>query len=178
MKKFDIALDVDEVLAPCLELGCQVLGIDPQRITDWDLGKTDLSEEEITALMMVICSPEFVRSQAPYPGAVEMVRELVNDGHRVIIATAVGVDCMANRAEMLLHYFPMLSGRNIMMGSRKELLRVDFLLDDNPYNFGQAKHFVLMERWYNRGVKGVLSVSNYAEFLSMVRRTATLRTTA
>ena len=133
MKKFDIALDVDVVLAPCLEQGCQALGIDPQRITDWDLGKTDLSEEEVAALMTIICSPEFVKSQTLYPGAVEMAQGLVNDGHRVIIATAVGVECMANRTEMLLHHFPMLSGRNIMMGSWKELLRVDFLLDDNPY---------------------------------------------
>lgn len=161
MKKFDIALDVDEVLALCLEQSCQVLGIDPQRVTDWNLGKTDLSEEDVTALMTIICSPEFVKGQAPYPGAVEMVQELVNDGHRIIIATVVGVECMANRTEMLLHHFPMLSGRNIMMGSRKELLRVDFLLDDNPYNLGQAKRFVLMERWYNRSVKGFRGTLTY-----------------
>ena len=172
MKKFDIALDVDEVLTPCLEQGCQVLGIDPRRITDWNLRKTELSDEEVKALMLIICSPEFVRNQVPYPGAVEMVQELVNDGHRVMIATAVDVDCMANRTEMLLHWFPMLSRSNIMLGARKELLNVDFLLDDSPYNFGQAKFFVLMERWYNRNIKGFLSVSNYEEFLSMVRQAA------
>jgi len=62
MKKFDIALDVDEVLTPCLEQGCQLLGIDPMRITDWNLRKTELSEEEVKALMLIICSPEFVRN--------------------------------------------------------------------------------------------------------------------
>ena len=33
MKKFTIALNVDDVLAPCVEPGCRELGIDPQRIT-------------------------------------------------------------------------------------------------------------------------------------------------
>lgn len=172
MKKFDIALDVDDVLAPCLEPGCKLLGIDPMRITDWDLNKTDLSREEIQALMMVICSPEFARNQRPHPGAVEMVQELVNDGHRVLIATAVDVDCMGKRTEMLLRYFPMLNRSNIMLGARKELLNVDFMLDDSPYNFGHAKYFVLMERWYNRKSKGFLSVKGYSEFLTMVRQAA------
>lgn len=50
MKKFDTALDVDEVLAPCLEQDCQVLGIDPQRITDWNLGKP-LRNTELNAAL-------------------------------------------------------------------------------------------------------------------------------
>lgn len=46
MKKFTIALDVDDVLALCIEPGCRELGIDPRRITDWNLNKTDLTQEE------------------------------------------------------------------------------------------------------------------------------------
>lgn len=172
MKRFTVALDVDDVLAPCLEEGCRILGLDYDKITDWDLNRTELTEEERLALMRVICSAEFVAKQKPYPGAAELVRELVNDGHEVLIASAVNVECMSRRSEMLIKYFPMLQPKNIMLGARKELLHVDFLLDDSPYNYGHAKYFVLMERPYNKGVKGYLSVKDYAAFLAMVRQAA------
>lgn len=43
MKKFTIALDADDVPAPYIEPGRKALWIDPRRITDWSLNKTDLT---------------------------------------------------------------------------------------------------------------------------------------
>lgn len=68
MKKFTIALDADDVLAPCIEPGCKELGIDPRRITDWKPNKTDLTTQEKAAFLEVVCSPAFVGAQKPYPG--------------------------------------------------------------------------------------------------------------
>ena len=52
MKKFTIALDADDVLALCIELGGKELGIDPRRITDWNLNKTDLTQQEKAILQV------------------------------------------------------------------------------------------------------------------------------
>ena len=172
MKRFTIALDVDDVLAPCIELGCEALGIDPERITDWDLNKTDLTAGEKAAFMEIICSPEFVEAQKPYPGAGMLIEALEGDGHEVLISSAVKPNSMSIRGKMLMESFPMLDLKNIMLGARKELLNVDFLLDDSPYNYGHARYFVLMKRHYNLKCKGFLSVGSYDEFLSMVRQAA------
>ena len=51
----------------------------------------------------------------------------------------------------------MLDPNDIMLGARKELLNVDFLLDDNPYNYGHARCFVLMKGHHNRTCKGFFS---------------------
>ncbi len=172
MKKFKIALDIDEVLSPCLERACQMLGIDTGRITDWNLQKSDLSEAERNTLLMVMNSPDFVRSQVLYPGAAVFVQALLDMGHEVLLASAVTPASMGSRIEMLSGALPMLKPENIMLGARKELLTVDFLLDDSPYNCGHARYFVLMDRWYNRGHTGFLRVHGYDEFLDMVRAAA------
>lgn len=172
MEKFTIALDVDDVLAPCIELGCKELGIDPQRITDWNLNKTDLTQQEKAAFLEVVCSPAFVGAQKPYPGAAALIEALRGDGHEVLISSAVKPHSMSVRSKMLMESFPMLDPNNIMLGVRKELLNVDFPLDDSPYNYGHARCFVLMKRHHNRTCKGFLSVESCEEFLTMVRQAA------
>lgn len=86
MKKFTIALDVNGVPAPCIELGCKELGIDPQRTADWNLNKTDLTQQEKAAFLEVVCSPAFVEAQKPYPGAAALIEARRGDGHEMLRA--------------------------------------------------------------------------------------------
>lgn len=72
---------MDDVPAPCIESGCKELGMDPRRITDWNLNKTDLAPKEKAAFLEVVCSPEFVEAQRPYPGAAALIEALREDGH-------------------------------------------------------------------------------------------------
>lgn len=57
-----------------------------------------------------------------------------------------------------------------MLGSRKDLLHVDFLLDDALYNIeaSPAKYPVVFNQPWNRAGEGYLRVSTYKEFMQLV----------
>ena len=66
---------------------------------------------------------------------------------------------------------------NILIGARKDLLNADMMLDDAPQNLDGAntRYPVLFRQPWNYGKTGLLSVSTYAEFLTLVSlRTMTL----
>lgn len=170
-KKLIIALDVDDTLFPCLPSACEYVGIDPARITDWDLSKTDLSQAERNALMLAFNNEEFLNEQEPYPGAVDMVNTLIDEGHEVIIASAIAPSAMTTRSNCIKKFFPRIPEKNIMLGAQKHLLTVDFLLDDNPGNLtGNAKYAVLFTAAHNQYVKGYMRANSYDEFMSIVQR--------
>ena len=172
-KKFTIALDVDDVLFPCLEPACKAVGIDYKKIVDWDLTKCELTDAERSALMYTMSRDDFLSQQKPYKGSVEMVDKLVKDGHNIIIASAVEPGAMTIRGMMLMQAMPMFNPKNIMLGARKELLNVDIILDDSPYNMGgNAKYSVLYSTQYNQNESGYLRIKNYDEFLDLVGKLA------
>ena len=57
-----------------------------------------------------------------------------------------------------------------MLGSRKDLLHVDFLLDDAVANISSspAKYPVIFTRPWNRSEEGFLRAANYQEFIKLV----------
>lgn len=170
-KKFTIALDVDDVLFPCLEPACGAVGIDYSKIIDWDLTKCDLTDAERSALMYTMSRDDFLTQQKPFKGAVEMVEKLAKAGHTILVASAVEPGAMTLRGMMIMQAMPMLNPKNIMLGARKELLNVDIILDDSPYNMnGNAKYSVLFDRQYNQNETGYLRVKTYDEFLSLVQK--------
>ena len=59
---------------------------------------------------------------------------------------------------------------NILIGARKDLLNADMMLDDAPQNLDGAntRYPVLFRQPWNYGKTGLLSVSTYAEFLTLV----------
>lgn len=172
-RKLVIALDVDDVLFICLaravkeaqRRGCDV---EYEQIIDYYF--KNLPAETGELLLKIMQEPRFYQDQEVLPGAVEMVDELLAAGHEVIIASAVFPKLMGYRSEMLLSIFPKLNPRNIMLGARKDLLHVDFLLDDHLDNIktSPAKYPVLFTQPWNKDAQDFLRVSSYREFIQLV----------
>lgn len=168
-----IALDVDDVLFDCLrmaveeaqERGCDVTF---DQITDYHFGNLPKATGKL--LLEIMQEPDFYLRQAVFPGAIEMVDELLVAGHEVIIASAVFPKLMSFRSRKLLNAFSNLNPRNIMLGARKDLLHVDFLLDDCLDNIrtSPAKYPVLFTRPWNMEGKDFMRVSTYQEFIQLV----------
>lgn len=172
-KSQTIALDVDDVLFDCLrkmteealKIGIQVKYED---LVDYHF--KNFPDEVAAKFLDIMKQPEFYQSQVPFPGAREMIDELLDAGHEVVIASAVPPQMMGYRSELLLQVFPRLNPRNIMLGARKDLLHVDFLLDDAMHNISTspAKHPVVFTRPWNLHAEDCLRVSSYADFIHLV----------
>lgn len=172
-RKMTILLDVDNVLMPCTETACQKatargLPVDVSAVTLYSFA--NFPPEVSKALMAIFNEPDFFDDQKPYPGAVEMVDELLDAEHEVIIASAMKPHQMGIRANQVLRFFPRIAPSNIILGSRKDLLQADFLLDDAMYNIStsRAQYPVVFNQPWNMSVEGYLRVGAYEEFIQMV----------
>lgn len=168
-----IGLDVDDVLYECNSYALQLLrekyGDRPElqisHITSWGL-RGDISDERIPYFN----SPKFVREQPLFPGAQKFVRELCKIAD-VFFVTAVPASCMSERAKRLLHDFPEVPAGNALIGTRKDIVNLDILLDDAAHNISssQASYPVLMRRPWNGDLSGLLAVNTYDDFLHLAK---------
>lgn len=168
-----IGLDVDDILYECnsyaLELLRKKYGDDPvfdlNHINTWGL-LGDRSDERIG----YFSDPEFVKTQPIFPGAQKFVRDLCKIAD-VFFITAVPPECMSARAERLKTDFPEVPTGNIIIGTRKDIVNLDILLDDAAHNISssQASYPVLMRRPWNTDLSGLLSVNSFSDFLHLAK---------
>lgn len=172
-RKLTIALDWDNVLAPCTELACEKM---TQRGTPVSMDEVtmysfaNLPADLAAGLMATFKEPDFYDGQSLYPGAAELVEELLAAGHEVVIASAMPPEQMGIRGKQICSLLPCIKESNVMLGSRKDLLHVDFLLDDAISNItsSPAKYPVIFTRPWNRSEEGFLRAADYQEFIKLV----------
>ncbi len=168
-----IGLDVDDVLYECNSYALSLLRekygdnpvFDVNHITAWGrMG--DISDERID----YFTDPKFVESQPMFKGAQKFVRELSKFAD-VFFITSVPPECMTARAKRLSEDFPEIPVGNLLIGTRKDLVSIDILLDDAAHNVSssQASYPVLMRRPWNNSLSGLLSVNSYSDFLHMAK---------
>ena len=66
---------------------------------------------------------------------------------------------MSARAERLIKDFPEIPAENIIMGTRKDVISLDIMLDDGAHNIlnSRAAYPVLFRKPWNEGLSGLLS---------------------
>ncbi len=175
MKKYRlrVGLDVDDTLYDCNSYALSIINsrypdekpISINEITGW--GHYGRRAEERIALYS---DPEFVKNQPILPGAQKFVRELSKLAD-VFFVTAVPPECMSARAERLVNDFPEIPSRNIIIGTRKEIMQLDILLDDGAHNISQSKaaYPVLFRKPWNAHLSGLLAVNSYSDFLHLCK---------
>jgi len=169
--KYSVALDVDDVLMPCVSLACKMVNekygtnLQESDITQWEVGETEYGEK----LQEFFQDPEFYKHQVPYEGSQEFVRKLSRK-MEIFIVTAVPANVISTRIAQIKKYFPQIETENIIPASRKDVINVDFALDDRSHNIltSNAKYPVLFRRPWNQNITGVLSVQSYDEFLNII----------
>ena len=171
MKKYRIrvGLDVDDTLYECNSYAVAIINRrhpdeEPLRIEEiksW--GGAERHGDERIALYS---DPEFVRTQPITEGAQEFVKKL-SEIADVFFVTAVPARCMSARAERLVKDFPEIPAQNIIMGTRKDIISLEIMLDDGAHNISssRAAYPVLYRKPWNTGLSGLLSVNSYDDFL-------------
>lgn len=171
MRKYRIrvGLDVDDTLYECNSYAVSIINNrypddEPVKLEDikcWgDSGRH--SEDRIK----LYSDPEFVRTQPITEGAQEFVKKL-SEIADVFFVTAVPACCMSARAERLIADFPEIPANNIILGTRKDIISLDIMLDDGAHNISssRAAYPVLFRKPWNTGLSGLLSVNSYDDFL-------------
>ena len=173
-----IVIDFDDTLCefvrPALDRVNQKHGWDVRYddITDWHF--STFPEEVRKAIYHEFSRPELYESQTPIPGSGEMLRHLIDAGHDVIITSSAYPEYMTTRATQIMTLFPMVSQENILLGTRKDTVQADIMLDDARHNIERtrAKYPILIRRPWNRSMTGLLSVNSFEDFLCLVERIA------
>lgn len=179
MRKLRVGLDCDDVILECtsyaLELANQerrlegLADLNINDVTSW--GRTG---RETDIIFDYFSQPEFYKNQPVIEGARELIRQIQDMGHEVVLITSVYNKFSQIRLKKILTEFPEIPEANVFVAQRKDLFSVDVMLDDGPHNIvGEraisAKYPVLFRRPWNRNVVGVRTVSNYDEFLDLLR---------
>ena len=174
MKKYKlrIGLDVDDILYDCngyaLERLNQEEDIHPP-LTIYDIKGWGSGQNRADHRLRYFSDPEFVANQPILPGAAELVRNLCAVAD-VFFVTAVPPVCMSARAQRLVKDFPEVPPEHILIGTRKDMVNLDILLDDGAHNITRtpATYPVLFRKPWNTHLSGLLSVNSYEDFLHLV----------
>lgn len=175
-----ILLDQDQVLAQWVERVLQYFNEDfgtkltVEDIKTWDMTE-NLGPRSEAAIRSYMRYPELYRDLDPVEGAIDGVKSLIDDGHDVVIVTAVprsaGIS-YHGKLEWLRRNMPYFDLANLISCHRKDLIRGDMLLDDGPHNiepFMKVGHAVVFDRPWNKDVEGHARVHSWKEFLEYVK---------
>ena len=173
MLRPSIGIDWDDVTAPFNSIAIRMANEkyhprDPYRmeeITSWaNEGRTSVIKEFYN-------DPELYRRQIPTEETKRGIRRLMQIAD-VFFITAVSPHFMGVRAEQIMTQFPELPPENIILGSAKDRVHFDIVLDDAIHNIleSKAEYPVLMRKPWNAKMTGLLSVNTMAEFVSLVKQ--------
>lgn len=174
MKKYKlrIGLDVDDILYDCNAYALERLNAEDDiqpPLTIHDIKSWGIGQSPVDRRLRYFSDPDFVTAQPMLPGAADFVRRLsaVAD---VFFVTAVPPACMSARAERLVRDFPEIPPEHILIGTRKDMVSLDILLDDGAHNITRtpATYPVLFRKPWNKHLSGLLSVNSYEDFLHLV----------
>ena len=173
MLRPSIGIDWDDVTAPFNSIAIRMANekYHPEKpyrleeITSWaNEGRTSVIKEFYN-------DPELYSRQIPTEETKRGIRRLMQIAD-VFFITAVSPHFMGVRAEQIMTQFPELPPENIILGSAKDRVHFDIVLDDAIHNIldSKAEYPVLMRKPWNAKMTGLLSVNTMAEFVSLVRQ--------
>lgn len=118
-------------------------------IDSWNISKPYhmLTTEQIYEPLM---NKRLWNRTKPVKGSQDVLKQLVDDGHKVYIATATHYKNVEWKIDWLKRYFPFIDTKNVIVIGEKQLLNIDLLCDDAVHNLvGGSYRKLLMSRPWN-----------------------------
>ena len=143
-------------------------------VASWDVSEAfpSLTREQVYA---VPSEPGFWSTVEPIPGAAESLKRLSDAGHEIYIVTStLPGDVREKMDDLLFRRFPFLSWEQVIITSRKQMIRGDVLIDDGVHNLeGGDYRKILMTAPHNRAYdaekNGMIRVHNWAQVEDVIR---------
>lgn len=180
MQSYTVAIDLDgvmwDLITPWLE---QYNRFTNENVTIDQIKSYHISEyvnhEEI--LYYILESASFWENIKPYEGARDAIQMLKEQSEiDLVIATNTCYKIASAKINHMLELFPEIQPDEVILTKRKDLLNVDFLIDDYENNLRQTlvRHRipVLIDQPYNRhfanNTYGIIRKSNLLEAAQMI----------
>ncbi len=168
-----IGLDWDDVTAPfnsvAVKMANEKYEFDPpitlEEVDSWEnTGRASVIKE------FYMTEELYYRQHVPEKNkkAIQKLMEIAD----VYFITAVFPEFMGIRAKQILKEFPEIPHDHIILGSAKNLVHFDIILDDAVHNILEtpATYPVMMRKPWNWKMTGLLSVNDLTEFVSLVKQ--------
>ena len=148
-----------------------------EEITDWNVAApyAGITRQEIYG---VIYEPGFWSGIEPMPGAAEALKHFMDEGHEVFIVTATEIEHVEEKMKgLLFRYFPFISWEQVIITSRKQMIRGDVLIDDGIHNLEGGEYKKIMftaphNRFYDAEANGMIRVNTWEEAVRIIDRMA------
>jgi len=160
MNKSDIKIliDVDDTIEDLIPawidwLNSQYnLNVKYEEVDCWEIYKKypSLTQEQVYEPLFI---DNFWKTVRTKPDAIEYVQKLALEGYDLYLCTNSNLETIKKKKEYIIDkYFPYLKDKIIII-SNKQMLRADFLIDDNPANLlGGDYRKILFSCYHNQGL--------------------------
>lgn len=176
-----ILVDMDDVLEKLVKAWVECLNeryntnVRYQDISQWDIHVffPTLTVEQVYEIPD---TEGFWKRVQPMEGAPEALKSFIDKGHEVIIVTATTYESLKDKMDFVLFkYFPFLTWDQVIVTSRKQLIKGDILIDDSPRNLENGDyHKILFTAAHNRTFDeksiGAVRVNNWEEAVREVEK--------
>lgn len=178
-KRLTILVDMDDTIENLLEAWVDYLnfknGVDvsPEDIDEWDITRVYpmLSKEQI---FEPLYDHNFWYTVTPKEGAANVLRRLIDDGHRVLIVTSSYLESLRSKMmSVLFNYFPFIGWDDVIVTAHKQLIKGDVMIDDGVHNLEGGDYTKLLmdmphNRYYDAEANGMVRVHNWEEIYNVI----------
>lgn len=180
MKKLTVLIDMDDTIENLCEVWVEYLNelygtnVHLNDIKEWDMTKA-FPTIDSQKIYKPLYDERLWKRVTPLPGAVETIKRIIEDGHKVVIVTVSHQDTVSMKLNnVLFKYFPYLSMNNVIITSQKQLIHGDILIDDALHNLEGGQYMKLLfdaphNRSYSVSDNDMVRVHNWDEIYNIVR---------
>jgi len=178
--KKSIAIDMDGVIADVekhyIDWYEKDYGVKIDRKTMEGLMEHEAMPEK-GAIMKFLTTPGFFRTVPVMEGAIEAVKDLMQDYEVYIVSAAMEFPLsLYEKHQWLAEHFPFISWKNIIFCGDKSIIDTDFLIDDHLKNLDFCKGKALMfTAFHNINHTTHQRVNNWKEIPAIVRDLTAIR---
>ena len=151
-----ILVDIDDTIENLCEVWCEILNerygtsVHYTQVNEWDISKffPELTAEQIYAPLH---EEETWYRLRPLEGAQKYRKAMMDDGFQVFLCTTTDYRNIRPKFEaVVMRYFPFIKWSQVIVASRKQMLRADYLIDDGVHNLvGGSYTKILMTAPHN-----------------------------
>lgn len=142
-------------------------------VTDWNVAAPypGLTRKQVYD---VISEKGFWKTVEPMPGASEALKHFMDAGHEVYIVTATNREHLQEKMdEVLFRYFPFLTWDQVIVTTRKQLIRGDVLIDDGIHNLEGGNYRKILftaphNRYYDAAAHDMIRVNSWEEIVPVI----------
>lgn len=181
MRKLTVLVDMDDTIENLLENWVWMLNkyhhtnVVASDIRSWNISSAfpGVPADEVYA---PLSSAELWERVKPLPGAVRNLKRLIDDGHSVYVVTASNPMTIHIKLEkVLFRYFPFLKPNNVIVASKKQMIRGDVMVDDAPHNLEGGKYLhILIDNPHNHDydakANGIVRANGWDEIYEVIRK--------